>query len=423
MQVKLAYGRNGLTVNFPDSVEVVTSRFVPGLPDEAAAIRDALRQPIGSPALAAKVRPGDKVVIAHSDITRATPNNRILPVLLAELEEAGVARQGITLLNALGTHRRQTESELGVMLGDDIVSRYRCIQHDAYDDANLVSLGQTSLGHPVRLNRHFVEADARILTGFIEPHFFAGFSGGPKGVLPALAGAESVLTNHGRQMIAHPQATWGVVEGNPIWEEMREMALRAHPTFLLNVTLNTHRQITDVFGGDLLAAHAAGCAFVKQNAMAPVDRLYDIVVTTNSGYPLDQNLYQAVKGMSAAGQIVRQGGAIIIAAACEDGLPDHGKYAALLKEGGSPQGVLDMLARPGFCEQDQWQVQIQAILQLRAEVHVYSDHLTDEQIRGALFQPCRDIEGTVAGLQKKYGANARICVMPEGPQTIAYLAR
>src|SRR5512136_70275 len=128
MQVKLAYGRNGLTVNFPDFAEVVTSRFVPGLPDEAAAIRDALRQPIGSPALAAKVRPGDKVVIAHSDITRATPNDRILPVLLAEIEAAGVARQDITLLNALGTHRRQTASELGEMLGEDIVSRYRCIQ-------------------------------------------------------------------------------------------------------------------------------------------------------------------------------------------------------------------------------------------------------------------------------------------------------
>jgi nickel-dependent lactate racemase len=421
MQIKLAFGRDGLIVNLPDSAEVVTSRFVPGLPDEAAAIRDALRQPIGSPALAAKVRPGDKVVIAHSDITRATPNNRILPVLLAELEAAGVARHDITLLNALGTHRRQTESELGAMLGDDIVSSYRCIQHDAYDDANLVSLGQTSLGHPVRLNRHFMQADVRILTGFIEPHFFAGFSGGPKGVLPALAGAESVLTNHGQHMIAHPKATWGVVEGNPIWEEMREMALRAHPTFLLNVTLNTHRQITGVFAGDLLAAHAAGCAFVRQNAMAPVDRLFDVVVTTNSGYPLDQNLYQAVKGMSAASQIVRQGGAIIIAAACEDGLPDHGRYAALLKEGGSPQGVLDMLARPGFCEQDQWQVQIQAMLQLRAEVHVYSDHLTDEQIRGALFQPCRDIEGTVAALQEKYGPDTRICVMPEGPQTIAYV--
>ncbi|GIK39485.1 MAG: hypothetical protein BroJett011_33180 [Chloroflexota bacterium] len=421
MCVDLAYGRTGLTVELPDQTDIVTSRFVPGLPDEAAALRTALRRPIDSLPLAAKVKPGDKVVIAHSDITRATPNERILPVLLAELAEVGVARQDITLLNALGTHRQQTEAELRQMLGDAIVDNYRCLQHNAYDEANLVSLGQTSFGYPVRINRTFMEADVRILTGFIEPHFFAGFSGGPKGVLPALAGAESVLTNHGRDMIAHPNATWGVIEGNPIWEEMRDVALRTNPTFLLNVTLNARREITGVFAGDMLTAHTAGCVFVRDRAMAPVDEAYDIVITTNSGYPLDQNLYQAVKGMSAANQIVRDGGVIIIAAACADGLPDHGRYAALLAEAGSPQGVLDMLARPGFSEQDQWQVQIQALIQLRAEVYVYSDGLSDSQITGALFTPCRSIEQTVACLQEKYGPQARLCAIPDGPQTIAYV--
>jgi nickel-dependent lactate racemase len=421
MRVDLAYGRTGLTVELPPHTDIVSARFVPGLPDEAEAIREALRRPIASAPLAAKVKSGDKVAIAHSDITRATPNDRILPILLAELEAAGVQRRDITLINALGTHRRQTEAELRVMLGDAIVDNYRCLQHDAYDDANLVSLGQTSFGYPVRINRAFMEAEVRILTGFIEPHFFAGFSGGPKGVLPALAGAESVLTNHGRDMIADPQATWGITEGNPIWEEMREVALRTEPAFLLNVTLNNRREITGVFAGEMLAAHAAGCAFVQDKAMARVEAPYDIVITTNSGYPLDQNLYQAVKGMSAANQIVRDGGAIIVAAACNDGLPNHGRYAALLAEAGSPQGVLDMLAQPGFSEQDQWQVQIQAMIQLRAEVHVYSDGLTDEQIRRALFTPCRNIEQTIACWQEKYGLQARICAIPDGPQTIAYV--
>ena len=185
-------------------------------------------------------------------------------MLLAELEAAGVRREDITLLNALGTHRQQTPAELRAMLGDFVVDHYRCLQHDAYDDANLVSLGQTSFGHPVRLNRLLLEADFKILTGFIEPHFFAGFSGGPKGVLPALAGAESVLTNHGYAMIGDPRSTWGVCEGNPIWEEMREMALKVSPTFLLNVTLNVEKQITGVFAGDLLAAHRAGREFVRQ---------------------------------------------------------------------------------------------------------------------------------------------------------------
>lgn len=421
MQVELAYGQTGLTIELPDATDIVAARFVPGLPAEAAALRAALRQPIGSAPLAAKVKPGDKVVIAHSDITRATPNERILPVILAELAEAGIARQDITLLNALGTHRQQTEAELRLMLGDAVVDNYYCLQHDAYDDSLLVSLGQTSLGHPVRINRHFMAADVRILTGFIEPHFFAGFSGGPKGVLPALAGAESVLTNHGRELIAHPQATWGVISGNPIWEEMREVALRTNPTFLLNVTLNNRREITGVFAGDMLAAHAAGCTFVREQAMVKVAEPYDVVITTNSGYPLDQNLYQAVKGMSAASQIVRDGGAIIIAAACADGLPNHGLYAQLLAEAGSPQGVLDMLARPGFSQQDQWQVQIQALIQLRAEVHVYSDGLSDAQISGALFTPCHSIEQTVACLQDRYGLQTRLCAIPDGPQAIAYV--
>ena len=422
MNVHLAYGRDGLSVNLPASTDVVTSRFTPGLPDEPAALRAALREPIGSLPLAAKVKPGDKVVICHSDITRATPNDRIMPVLVAELEAAGIARDDITLLNALGTHRPQTSAELRAMLGDQIVDNYRCLQHNAFDDANLVALGTTSFGNPVRVNRLLVEADVKILTGFIEPHFFAGFSGGPKGVLPALAGQESVLSNHGRAMIAHPKATWGFNAGNPIWEEMREVALMANPTFLLNVTLNVQKQITGVFAGDLLAAHAAGTAFVRQSAMVPITAPYDIVVTTNSGYPLDQNLYQCVKGMSAAKEIVRKGGTILMAGACQDGLPDHGRYAALLAEGGSPQGVLDLIARPGFSEQDQWQVQIQAMIQLHADVYVYSDGLRETQIERALFKPCHNIEATVACLQEKYGPGSRICALPEGPQTIAYLA-
>ena len=239
--------------------------------------------------------------------------------------------------------------------------------------------------------------------------------------MPALCGAESVLTNHGREMIAHPQATWGVSEGNPIWEEMREAALKAEPDFLLNVTLNEQKEITAVFAGDLLEAHAAGRDFVRRQAMTAVDEAYDIVVTTNSGFPLDQNLYQTVKGMSAAARIVRPGGHILLAAACEDGIPDHGRYLALLEEGGSPQGVLDRLAQPGFGEQDQWQVQIQALIQLGAEVHVFSENLSDEQIRRALFTPCRSITETVNRLAAEVGPGARICAMPEGPQTIAYL--
>ncbi len=418
--IHLAYGKTGLTITVPDDADVLTSRHAPGLAGETESIRAALHQPVGSLPLRDKIKRGDRVVIVHTDITRATPNARILPVLLAELEESGIRRTDITLLNALGTHRRQTEAELRTMLGDSIAENYRCLQHDAWDDANLVSFGETSFGHPVRINRTYAEANVKILTGLIEPHFFAGFSGGPKGVLPSIAGFESVLSNHGRAMIGHPRATWGVTEGNPIWEEMREMAQRTDPTFLLNVAINARREITGVFAGDMLAAHAAGCAFVGAQAFVPVARPYDVVVVTNSGYPLDQNLYQTVKGMSAAARAVKPGGAILMVAACNDGLPDHGKYAELLDEAGSPQGILDMLARPGFSAHDQWQVQIQAQIQLQADVHIYSGGLTDEQVRRALLTPVRDLEAGLDSLRRRYGP--RTCILPNGPETIPTLS-
>lgn len=419
MQVKLAYGRKRLNLDLPEGVDLIEPRFEPGLADEAQALRDGLRNPIGTRALMFLVQPGNSVVIVHTDITRATPNDRILPVLISELESAGIQPEDITLLNGLGTHRRQTDAELRQMLGGTLAMQYRCLQHDCKDDANLVSLGKTSLGHPVRINRAYLEADVKILTGFIEPHFFAGFSGGPKAVLPSLAGEESVFTNHGHRMVAHPKATWGVTTGNPIWEEMREAALMTQPDFLLNVALNTQHEITGVFAGDMLLAHQQGCAFVKETAMAPVDQPYDFAITTNSGYPLDQNLYQSVKGMSAAARVVRPGGAIIMAAACEDGLPDHGLYAQLLAEAGSPEKILEMIADPEFEAQDQWQVQIQAQIQQQADVYVYAEGLTDKQIEAALFHPCQDIEQLVTRLSSTKGP--RGCVIPAGPQVIPYL--
>lgn len=422
MNINLAYGRSGLTITLPErQIDVLEPQFVNGLADELGAIQEALRSPIGTAPLVELVKPGDTVVIVHTDITRATPNDRILPVILHELESAGINRGDIFLLNGLGTHRPQTQNELRLMLGDHIVDNYRCLQHDCFDEANLLSLDGSPSGNPVRINRSYLEADVRILTGFIEPHFFAGFSGGPKAIVPSLAGGECVFTNHGYEMISHPNASWGITEGNPIWEEMREIALPTKPTFLVNVALNTSREISGVFAGEMLKAHNQGCTFVKETAMVRVDEPYDIVITTNSGYPLDQNLYQSVKGMSAACQIVRQGGAIIIATACEDGLPDHGRYAELLLQGGSPQGVLDMVSQPGFRAQDQWQVQIQAQIQLHAQVFVYSDGLSDEQIRDALLLPCGDIEQSVKKLRVNYGSQARICILPEGPQTIPYL--
>ncbi len=421
MKIKLAYGKEGLYVDIPGEPDILYPQYVPGVPDEDEAIRAALSHPIGSPALRDLVNPEQRVIVVHSDITRATPNTRLLPVLLTELERAGVGSDRITLLNGTGTHRQQSEAEMRALLGKPVVERYHYLQHDAWDPDGLVDLGTSSFGHPVTINRDYWEADFRIVTGFIEPHFFAGFSGGPKGVMPGVAGGRTVLANHGKEMIAHPKATWGITSGNPIWEEMREVALKARPDFLLNVTLNADHQMTGVFAGDMLAAHQAGCEYLKRTVMVKVDQPYDIVITTNSGYPLDQNLYQAVKGISAARQIVRKGGSIIIAAACEDGLPAFGQYAGLLAQREDPTSMLEMIWSQASTIPDQWQVQIQALIQQHAQVYVYSDGLSDEQIRKAMFIPTRDIPGLLAQLKFRYGADARVCVLPEGPQTVAYV--
>ncbi len=420
MRVKLAYGREGLWVDLPDrNVTVVNPRFVEGLPDEEAAIIQALRRPLGTPPLREMVKPEDTVAIVFSDITRPTPNDRLLPPLLAEL--CHVPREQIVLINATGMHRPNTEEELRGMLGDGVVDDYRIVQHDAWDESGMVNLGQTRFGHEILVNRTYAEATVKILTGFIEPHFFAGFSGGPKAVLPGVAGVRLVLENHSAAMLDHPGATWGVTAGNPVWEEMLEVALKTDPTFLLNVTLNRERAITGVYAGSLQPAHQAGTAAVRQAAMVRVEAPFDVVITSNSGYPLDLNLYQAVKGMSAAAQVVREGGSIIIAAECWDGVPDHGEYKNILQMADSPQALLEVVRRPGFLMVDQWEAHVQARVQCRAAVYVKNSYLSDDEIRAALLRPCHQIEETLAGLLACYGPDARICVLPEGPQTIPYV--
>jgi len=421
MQLQLAYGKTGLGVELPADipVTVVEPQFVPGLPDPRGAVQAALRAPTQSPPLHELAQPGDRVGLIFSDITRATPHHLLLPAVLDELSR--LPRENITLFNALGTHRPNTESELRGMLGDALVDGYRLVQNNAFDPSTQVRLGDTARGHAIWLNREVAECDLKVLTGFIEPHFFAGFSGGGKALMPGMAGQRTVLGNHDAGMIGHPNATWGVTRGNPIWEEVREAALQAGRLFLLNVTLNKNKELTRVFAGNLDAAHAAGCAFVKQTAMQHVPHLFDIVITSNSGYPLDLNLYQSVKGMSAAAQVVKPGGAIIIAAECWDGLPEHGLYGQLLRQSASPRELLNRLCAPGFLEQDQWQAQIQALIQLKADVYLYTDHLSEEQIRSALLKPCRRIEDTLAELLARYGPAATVCVLPEGPQTIPYV--
>ena len=416
MRVRLAYGRDGLEVELPEErTTVIEPTFVPGLPDAEGAILTALRNPLGAPPLRQIVDANHTVAISVCDITRPMPSETLLPLLLGELRH--VPPENITILIATGTHRTNTSEELVAMLGEDVVSNFRVVNHNGFDESSLECIGSTEAGIAVRLNRHWVESDIRITTGFVEPHFFAGFSGGPKMVAPGLAAFPTIMRLHDAAMIGHPNSRFAVTEGNPIHDAIREIAGMSGVDFSVDVTINRDKRITSVYAGELFTVHKAACAVAQRLAMQPVDTSFDIVVTTNSGYPLDQNLYQAVKGMSAAAQVVREGGKIICAAECSEGIPEHGQYRDILASCGSPAEILEMINRPGYDRHDQWQAQIQAQIQMKADVLLKSDYLKPQQVAQAHLTPVDSIEDAISDC----GRDARICVLPEGPQTIPYI--
>ena len=362
MRVELAYGRHGTVVEVPDHAEVIVPVDEPGLGDEAASITAVLRQPWGGRSLGALAAGAERVSVVFPDLTRPMPNRTVLPPLLGELESCGVPDERITLLCATGTHRQATAAEMEELVGPEIVRRYRVVDHDATSPAH-VAVGEVD-GVPVLLQHEYVEADLRIVTGFVEPHFFAGFSGGPKAVCPGLAASSTILEAHHPDRIADARATFVTRMGNPVHDFVRAATALAPPHLSLDVAINRARQVTAVFAGPLPETHDAACAHVQSSAMRAVEAPFDLVVSTNGGYPLDRNLYQAVKGMAAAERIVRPG-------------RDHHHGGRLRRRRAGRRGFPRLLAGPrtpadlagssGAPELDRWQAQVLGHVLARAE--------------------------------------------------------
>lgn len=418
MRTEILYGKSNIDIEVPNSSTLIEPQDIEPLNDDITAINSALESPIGTPPLKEMVKSDDTVSIVISDITRPTPNHILVPCILNALPH--VPRENFVIINGTGTHRDQTREELIQMLGEDIVDSVKIVHNHCHDKDSLVNVGHSEYGCDVYLNKDYVDSDFKIVTGFIEPHFFAGFSGGPKGIMPGIAGIETIMTFHNARMIGDIRSTWGNMEDNPLQNMTREINAMCKPDFMLNVALNKDKLITQVFAGELYEAHDVGCAYVKEHAMFRCDDRFDVVIASNSGYPLDQNLYQTVKGMSAAHKIVKEGGTIIMVSECADGLPDHGKFAEIFKRAESPQALLDMIHDPNFAEMDQWQVQKQASIQVFANVYVYSK-LTDQQLEEAMLNPTSNIEETLKTLEASYGRPLSIGVMPQGPLTIPYV--
>jgi len=420
MRVQLPYGDASIDAAVPDDAVVLLPEPVAPLADDRGAVAAAIDRPIQSPPLAAVARNGRKAAIVVSDITRPVPNAVIVPPIAAELEAAGLARSDITIVIGTGLHRPSRPDERKRILGDELLSRYRVADHDARDRSTQSFLMTTPRGVDVWVNSAYMEADIRILTGFVEPHLFAGYSGGGKAMLPGICGAESIMANHDARMIGHPKATWCVTDGNPIFEEMRDVALRTSPLFTLNVTLDERKRITGVFAGEMVAAHEAAVAQAARQAVRRIARPFDIVVATNMGYPADLVLYQAVKGMSVAAQACAPGGTILLVAECREGL-GAAEYVDLMHSESSPAALLGRIEHADATIFDQWQVQVQAMIQARCDVWLHSA-LDRAAVESAHLRYAPDVDETLAAIIAKkradLGREPSVCVLPYGQLTV-----
>ena len=418
--VRLDYGTDGLTLDVAGlNAKVLRPEYLPGLADEYAAFKASVRQPIGTPALRQLVKPDETVAIAIPDITRALPGERLYPWLLNELDH--VPRENITFVVGTGTHRANTPDELARMAGPEVAGSYRFVNHDARDPDSMLLAGRSPFGYDVYFNAHYVRANRRILVGFVEPHFMAGFSGGYKAAFPGVADLQSILHYHNFSQIAHPSSTWGILEGNPTQDQVRAGGQLLPVDFLVNVTLNTDRAITGCFCGDVMEAHLAACQFSREIAMVRVEQPFSIVVTTNSGYPLDLNLYQTVKGMTAAHAIAQPGGLIITAARCNDGFPDHGAFKEQLLRWPSPEHAWQAIRGRRHCEPDQWQTQKLLQIQRTCRIQLFSD-LDPALVKQAHMEPIADVRASIDRELARVGDfDTPVAILPEGPLTIPYV--
>ena len=374
-------------------------------------VRQALREPIGTRQLVALARGKKNVVIVTSDHTRPMPSQLTMPLLLHEIRR-GQNDAEITILVATGLHRATSEAELRDRFGSNIVDRERIVVHSAVDSA-CVDMGVLPSGNRYAVNRLAVEADLLVCEGYIEPHFFAGFSGGRKSILPGVCSAATIRANHSFGTIANPNAMTGVLTDNPIHLDALHAARAVGVDFILNVALDRHKQVAGAFAGDLEQAHRAGCALVAD--MYTIPRVKgDIVITGNGGYPLDQNLYQCAKAISIAAQCAKPGAVLILAAACSDGVGSPEFRELMLA--GDPAGVLERLKALADEETiiDQWCAQVLLEVMLQHEIVVVSDHLDPAVVSAMCMTPAASIAEALAIGRARRGKNAEIVIIPDG---------
>jgi nickel-dependent lactate racemase len=420
--VALAYGRTNLTVTFPDDAELTVIRKPdrPKLRDPEAAVRAALAAPIGGPTLGTIARGRSSACILVCDITRPVPNRLFLRPLVEEHRAAGVALDRITILVATGLHRAGDAAELAEIVGDPwIVERVRVLNHDARNDADHVDLGFTAKrGTPIRIDRRFIEADVRIATGLVEPHFMAGYSGGRKVVAPGVAHAETIRTFHSARFMEDPLATSCNLAGNPLHEEQLEMMQRIGELYAFNTVIDEDRDLVYASFGEIIASHAAAVRYVEAWAAVKLPHRFHTVVTSAAGYPLDKTYYQTVKGMVVPVDIVAPGGTLIVASECSEGFgsPEFRESQRRLVESG-PEVFLEQISAKKLADIDEWQTEMQLKAMRVGSVKLYTTGLDDEERRLTGVDVIGSVEAAVRASIDRRGARG-VAIIPEGPYVV-----
>jgi nickel-dependent lactate racemase len=419
MRVDLAFGKTGLTANLPDGFEyrLLEARSATPHPDPAAAIEAALDAPTGSPPLAELARAKGSVAISVCDITRPAPNRQVLPPLMARLAKAGISKERITILIATGLHRSATVPEIREILGDEIATTYRIYNHDARSKKEHKDLGLTSSGTPVWIDDRFVSAGLHVTLGFIEPHLMLGYSGGRKLIAPGLAAQETIKVLHSSKFMRDPRTSEGSIDDNPLHQELIEISRLVKHDFLVDVALARGKKIAQVFAGNPEQAHPKGVEFVSQVMLESLDEPVDAVITTSAGYPLDLTFYQAIKGVTAASHILKPGGKILLAAACEEGAGAP-EFSRMLTENPSDRAFMEkILGAPVVV--DQWQLEKLGLITANAKVLYYVPGLPPEYHSSLWGTSYPTMAAAVEALTKGLRPGARIAVIPEGPYVLA----
>jgi len=418
MRVALDHGHGRLEIALPDGhpVDVVEKTPLPPLARPERAVRESLEMPVGSPPLRVLARGRRNAVIVVSDATRPVPNALLLPPILDALERGGIPARAVSVLVATGLHRPARRDELDEILGPELARTLQVEQHDARDRDAHADLGTSSAGIPVRIDRRYLAADLKILTGLVEPHLMAGYSGGRKAVCPGLAAVETIRVAHGPRML-EARVGAGIVDGNPLHEDLVEIAERAGVDFIANVALDRQRRVSGVFCGDASEAHAQAMRFVEAECRVDLEEPADLVITSGGGYPLDATFYQAIKGVAAAAGVVRPGGTILLCAALSDGVGSP-SFEKLLRESASTGDFELRLEDDSFFAIDQWMVQHLCQARRRARILLYSDGLPLAAANELLVEAVPDPE-TGVGRALAGRTGARIAVLPQGPYVLA----